>query len=287
MAPRYDRRRSRRRGWATLIFLAFIALWVILWMAPELVAMGIAIAFVVVMAFLVKRLLFETEVDATNRRDAVNRLVDFFQKLSGPQATYASDAQAVADEAMERAGRVLDENSIQLNDIGLLVYDDEKNPKIYRTSDVPTDACHIRPFIVLFQPEMPEGSGSGVIRFSLVDEKRTLHYTSRAKYKLHPGQNFVTPPTWLPLAGQQIDGPWLLVVTIGDTSLGVIGFDWLRVGGELRAQFDGDGEIDERTRRWLDLRAQRPVSLDELLASQADVEIEAEEPSLELNSARR
>jgi hypothetical protein len=61
----------------------------------------------------------------------------------------------------------------------------------------------------------------------------------------------------------------------------------LQVGGEVRAQFDGDGEIDQRTRRWLDLRTTEQVSLDELLADQADVEIEAEEPSLELNSMRR
>jgi hypothetical protein len=134
---------------------------------------------------------------------------------------------------------------------------------------------------------MPEGSGSGVLRFNLIDQGRNLRFTSRAKYRLHPGQNFVTPPTWLPLAGQKIDGPWSLVVTIGDTPLGVIDFGWLQVGGEVRARFDGDGEIDRRTRRWLDLRGQEPVSLDELLADQADAEIEVEEPALELNSLRR
>jgi hypothetical protein len=288
MASRYDRRRYKRRGWdARIILVIILALWATAQIAPELIGIGIVISFVVAMALVVKRLLLEAETNTAGRRDAVNRLVDFLQRLSSPQATYASIAQAVADEAMERAGRILDEDSIHLNDIGLLVYDDEKNPRIYRTSDVPTDACHIRPFIVLFQPEMPEGSGSGVLRFSLIDERRILRYTSRAKYRLHPGQNFVTPPTWLPLARQNIDGPWSLVVTIGDTPLGIIDFDWLQVGGEVRAQFNGDGEIDERTRRRLDLRKQEQVSLGELLADQVDAEIEAEEPSLELNSARR
>ena len=288
MASRDDRRRNTRRRFdGRIVFLIMVALWATAQIAPALIAIGIAISFVVAMALLVNRLLLDTGANAAGKRDAVNRLVDFVQKLSSPQATYASNAQAVADEAMERAGRILDEESIHLNDIGLLVYDDEKNPRIYRTSDVPTDACHVRPFIVLFQPEMPESSGSGVLRFNLIDEGRNLRYTSRAKYRLHPGQNFVTPPTWLPLAGQKIDGPWSLVITIGDTPLGITEFDWLQVGGEVRAQFNGDGEIDQRTRRWLDLRTTEQVSLDELLADQADVEIETEEPSLELNSMRR
>jgi hypothetical protein len=288
MASRYDRRRDKRRhSNAWVIGAIILALWIVAQATPELIAIGIFMAFVAAMMLLVKRLLLDTEANATEKRDAVNRLMDFVQRLSSPQTAFASNAQAVADEAMERAGRVLDEDSIHLNDIGLLVYDDEKNPKIYRTSDVPTDACYVRPFIFLFQPEMPEGSGSGVVRFSLIDRGRNLRYTSRKKYRLHPGQNLVTPPTWLPLAGQKIDGSWSLVVTIGDTPLGIIDFDWLQVGGEVRAQFDGDGEIDQRTRRWLDLRGQEPVSLDELLADQAEAEIEVEEPSLELNGIRR
>jgi hypothetical protein len=36
----------------------------------------------------------------------------------------------------------------------------------------------------------------------------------------------------------------------------------------VRAQFDGDGEIDLTTRRWLDLQRNERVSLDELLADQ-------------------
>jgi hypothetical protein len=288
MASRYDRRHNKRHNSGAWVVGAIIlAFWIVAQVGPELIAIGITVSFVVAMALLVKRLLLDTETNATGKRDAVNRLVDFVQRVSSPQATYASNAQAFADEAMEQVGRVPDESSIHLNDIGLLVYDDEKNPKIYRTSDVPTDACYVRPFIVLFQPEMPEGSGNGVLRFNLIDERRNLRYTSRAKYRLHPGQNFVTPPTWLPLANQNIDGPWSLVVTIGDTPLGIVDFGWLQVGGEVRARFDGDGEIDQRTRRWLDLRGLEPVSLDELLADQAEAEIEVEEPSLELNAVRR
>ena len=141
MASRYDRRRDKRRHSSAWVVGAIIlAFWIVVQIAPALIGIGIAISFVVAMALLVNRLLLDTGASPAGKRDAINKLVDFVQRLSSPQAAYASNAQAVADEAMERAGRVLDENSIHLNDIGLLVYDDEKNPKIYRTSDVPTDA---------------------------------------------------------------------------------------------------------------------------------------------------
>ena len=50
--------------------------------------------------------------------------------------------------------------------------------------------------------------------------------------------------TWLPLADEELDGTWMLHVTLGSTPLAITRFEWLQVGGVQRARFNGDGEID-------------------------------------------
>jgi hypothetical protein len=63
-----------------------VALWATAPDSTRAIAIGIAISFVVAMALLVNRLLLDTGANAAGKRDAVNRLVDFVQKLSSPQA---------------------------------------------------------------------------------------------------------------------------------------------------------------------------------------------------------
>ncbi len=182
--------------------------------------------------------------------------------------------RSIAHDAMRRAGRDPSSNRLGLNDIGLLVYEGDIHPKICRLAEVPTDATHIRPFIVLDQPTMQGGSGHGIIRFNLLDGQGTLRYTSRSRYALKTGQNFVTPPTWLPLADQNPDGTWSMQVSIGNNSLFALHpFDWLHVGGEVRAQLSGDGEISTKMGRLmskLTAALHESVSLDELLSEQEE-----------------
>jgi hypothetical protein len=177
----------------------------------------------------------------------------------------------IADKALHRAGRRADDPQVQLGDIGLLVYEGDNDPKICRLSDVPTNATHIRPFIVLELPELPDTGGNGVIRFNLVDGLGKLRYTSRSRYTVKRGQNFITPKTWLPLADQQVDGAWSLQVCVGDSApFAIHEFEWLHVGGEARAQFNGDGEIDELMQPAFNQSVEESISLDELLADQGD-----------------
>ncbi len=276
MANGRDNRRTGQKIFYALLTIVILAA-LIRMPVLEVVTLSVLLVLVVITIIAVGvTLRWGSTTQGSSRRDAVGKIIKFVEGYvpSSPSRRFREEAQAVAAEAMARAGHVIAENSIHLHDIGLLVYDDLKTPKIYRTSDIPTDAAYIRPYILLSQPEMPGASGSGILRFSLVDGKRKLRYTSRDKHLLHPGQNLVTPPTWLPLANQQLEGTWMLHVTLGSTPLAIINFEWMQVGGAQRARFNGDGEIDARMLKQLGGPAQTPLSLDELLADQRDVEIE-------------
>jgi hypothetical protein len=171
---------------------------------------------------------------------------------------------------MERAGWSYENRRVRLADIGLLVYTGEKDPKIYRTSQIPTDATYIRPFMVFDCPgNMPHEDYSS-IRFNLSDSRGKLRYTSRRRYTLKPGPNFITPPTWLPLVGQQVGETWHLDVIAGQVPLGSHYFRWQTAYQPV--PMTGDGEIDEEAQQWLAQQAEEPMSLDELLALQAEAD---------------
>jgi hypothetical protein len=177
-------------------------------------------------------------------------------------------AHQAASTAMKRAGHTPKSSQPYLDDIGLLVYDGDESPEIARLNDIHTDSTHVRPFVVVNIPPVRSGGVHGILRFNLIDGSNNLRFTSRAQYALQTGPNFITPSTWLPLHDQPLNDMWTLEVTIGQMLLGVHQFGWLPIGGQRRAQFDGDGEIDLTTRRWLDLQGNERVSLDDLLADQ-------------------
>jgi len=179
-----------------------------------------------------------------------------------------SEAEQAAMAGMHRAGRERKYTQLQLIDIGLLVYEGTTHPRIFRLADVPSSATHIRPYIVLYQPVMPNSSGHGGVRLDLRDHDGTLRYTSDETYTLKPGKNFITPPTWLPLHNQPTEDGWTLEVRVGDTLIGVHTINWLQIGGATRAQFNDEGEIDPRARRWKELDFDEPLSLEDLLAEQ-------------------
>jgi hypothetical protein len=139
--------------------------------------------------------------------------------------------QDMAAAAMYRAGFRPDGNpDVQLADIGLLVYDGMQNPKICRSSAVPTNATHIRPFIVLDMPYLADPGTDGIIRFNLLDGSGKLCFQSRSRYHVKQGKNFITPKTWLPLVDQQLGGTWSLQVSMGYVphlpSMNLSGWKW-------------------------------------------------------------
>src|SRR5579859_874250 len=186
-----------------------------------------------------------------------------------------SDPQRVASErALRRAGQAVINSQAQLSDIGLLVYEDAGEPQIVRMGDVPTNAAHIRPFVVFELSAAAAASAVGTIRFNLIDGQGNLRYTVRSRYTLRHGVNFITPPTWLPLKEQNPGGMWSLQINVGDGEpIAIHEFRWFTVGGELRAALTGDGEIDEVMKDVIEQHtaADDTMSLDELLGEQDEV----------------
>ncbi len=177
-------------------------------------------------------------------------------------------AREVAEAAMRRVHRKWNRASLRIEDIGLLVYHSGSEPKICRVTKVPTDASHIRPFIVLHQPPMPRASGLGRLQFVLRDYAGEIRYRSLATYQLKTGKNFITSQTWLPLEDVSVGATWTLEVDMSSTPLALHAFGWMEVGGLMRTQFDGDGEMGKRTMQSMKLRGLDPLSLDDLLAAQ-------------------
>jgi hypothetical protein len=181
----------------------------------------------------------------------------------------SSQQSRAVSRARDNAGNSNYDLDIELLDIGLLVYEDDNHPKIFRLGEVPDHSRHIRPFIVL-QALNVTNTDHKVIRFNLLDGAGQLRYTSRSRYRLKSQANFVTPSTWLPIKDVVPSGDWTLQINIGEGSpLAIHEFRWFEVGGALRAQFDGDGELDEPTRDLM-LRSSKGLALEDLLAVQEE-----------------
>jgi hypothetical protein len=182
--------------------------------------------------------------------------------------------QQIADRALHNAGNAPVRRGIRLVDIGVLAYDGNQRPVIHRDAPISATATHIRPYIVLDLPFTQAGRGR--IMFELLDEHEQVRFASDHRYTVSPGQNFVTPSTWLPMNEREVGGNWALRVSIGDQ---VLALHHVRVspdaGTSFRPYLREDGEIDE----WLlkaakDNLADDQMSLDQLLQDQDDIEID-------------
>jgi hypothetical protein len=169
--------------------------------------------------------------------------------------------KAVRNAHRPHAGRML-------ADIGLLAYDETNKPRLCRTSDIPTNTTHIRPYIAL---EPARHKHDVVILFKVFNGAGEPCFQSRSAYQVKRGNTFITPKNWLPLSDQALESTWALEVSFGDDApFAIHEFDWLEIGGDVRAEFNGDGEIDEKMRTAINQALEEPMSLSELIADQPE-----------------
>jgi len=257
------RRNGKRALYAAIAFMLWAATFVLPAIILALLVFGFGLLCILIVAALARDLGFVTGIDWVDRH--VERVADW---ISRP--FLKTSVGIIADDAMRRAGYRPQDTGLRLEDIGLLVYHGEhSDPRIYRSADVPTDASHIRPFAVLSHQGLVQAfKNPSEVQFLLVDEHNKTEYVADVSSWLNRGQNFVTPPTWFPLREQQTSGSWAVGVTVAGTLLAIHEFGWLEVGGKARAEFNGEGEIDQKSQRWAELGMQEPVSVDELLEEQ-------------------
>jgi hypothetical protein len=211
----------------------------------------------------------------TDRRDAWGREMPDRRSEPASARSAATSPRAVADKAVIRAGNALDSWMLDLDDIGIVAYHGDDTPDICRVDPVAPDTTHLRPFIVI---DLPYERGRGTIRFELFDEVGDKRFEASSVYQLTRGRNFITTKTWLPLEADRGEGRWQLRVSIGDKPLALHDFPVRAAyAGTMRTVLREDGEIDP----WLVERLAEeehvsgPLSLDDLLAGQADTDTAA------------
>ena len=242
--------RRRRRNPVPFFIFGFLFLF---WVLPQLISgMGMILTTLFALALIVAGVrMLTNEGGFGSRLQGARNIFYEDRRTVRPERKKRDESpqSAAVNRALNRARMDDFDLDVDLLDIGLLVYEDDSHPKIFRMGEVPNHASHVRPFIVV-QPHFRDGREYGVIRFNLLDGNRQLRYTSRARYRLKGQANFVTPSTWLPIKDETPNGDWSLQVNVGDgPPIAIHEFRWFEVGGALGAQFNGDGELDERTQR--------------------------------------
>jgi hypothetical protein len=180
----------------------------------------------------------------------------------------AAGGNAMAQQAMRRAGYTGGGEYVDVTDIGLLAYRQSDEPKMIRHGDVLVDTHFLRPFIELWLPYQARGT----VRFEFLDSTGRVRYVDEADYDLEPGENVLLPSTWLPLRGKTTpSGEWRLQVMAGETLLARHPFGWQQVGGgELQPYIASDGEISPALQQALRGHARQAVSLADLLSDQEE-----------------
>ena len=190
----------------------------------------------------------------------------------------ASAEQRVYRHALEsvtRAGLDPDEVQVLAVDIGLLTTKDEGEPQIYRTWSLPDDIDYIQPFVQLRVPM----EANGDIRFEIIDAVGDAVYIHEDSFRLRRGRNFLTPNTRMPLHDQmELDGKWSLRVIADGVTIAEHRFEFSEAtGANIRRHIGEDGEINTEMRAVMAENRAPKMSLDDLLAYQADDEEERQQ----------
>lgn len=182
-----------------------------------------------------------------------------------PSARSAARANAIARDAMQRAGYTASGSYVTVTDIGLLAYCEADDPRVIRYNEVWTDTDYLRPFVVLSVPHRARG----MVRMEISDDADRVRYADETRYDLQPGENTLLPGTWLPLRGKVLPAePWTMRVMAGDTLLAAYRFGWQEIGGELQHYIEADGEISPELQQALRGASDQAMSLSQLLSGQ-------------------
>jgi hypothetical protein len=194
-----------------------------------------------------------------------------------------SASRSSRDEAYEHALRAAQQADFDVlpdgvlpMDIGVLAYRaDDDQPVIIREGQIPDDAAYLQPFLELRVPSAMEGS----LNFEVLDHSGNLVYKRRVPHNFARGRNLVLTPTRMRV-GEDLslmDG-WHLRVWSGDVMIADHTLNWTDAGTydekPIAAHIGEDGELSVELRQALETLTEQPVSLDDLLSSQDDEQVD-------------
>ncbi len=183
-----------------------------------------------------------------------------------PRQTGAEKVYAHALRAVEQAGLNPDTAQVLPVDLGVMVFQGDNDPVVYRTQAIPDDADYIQPFVQLRLPTRAVGR----IKFEIIDSDGQVIFIHEDVNNLERGRNLVTPSARLPIHdAHAMLGDWQVRITADGMPLAVHKFKWQETSTRaIRRHITADGELSNELRASLAENRLGKMSLDELLSFQ-------------------
>lgn len=183
-----------------------------------------------------------------------------------PRQTGAEKVYAHALRAVEAAGVNPDAAQVLPVDLGVMVFQGDNDPVVYRTQPVPDDADYIQPFVQLRIPTRAVGR----VKFEIIDSDGQTIFIHEDVHNLERGRNLVTPSARLPIHdAQAMLGNWRVKVSADGMPLANHTFMWQETNTRaFRRHITADGELSNELRASLAENRLGKMSLDELLSFQ-------------------
>ncbi len=183
-----------------------------------------------------------------------------------PRQTGAEKVYAHALRAVEQAGLNPDSAQVLPVDLGVMVFQGDNDPVVYRTQPIPDDADYIQPFVQLRLPTRAVGR----IKFEIIDSDGQVIFIHEDVNNLERGRNLVTPSARLPIHdAHAMLGNWQVRITADGMPLAVHKFMWQETNTRaIRRHITADGELSNELRASLAENRLGKMSLDELLSFQ-------------------
>lgn len=183
-----------------------------------------------------------------------------------PRQTGAEKVYAHALRAVERAGLNPDTAQVLPVDMGVMVFQGDNDPVVYRTQPIPDDADYVQPFVQLRLPTRAVGR----IKFEIIDSDGQVIFIHEDVNNLERGRNLVTPSARLPIHdAHNMMGNWQIRISADGMPLAVHKFAWQETSTRsIRRHITADGELSNELRASLAENRLGKMSLDELLSFQ-------------------
>jgi len=186
---------------------------------------------------------------------------DYALRQTGTEKVYAHALQAV-----EQAGLNPDTAQVLPVDLGVMVFQGDNDPVVYRTQPIPDDADYIQPFVQLRLPTRAVGR----IKFEIIDSDGQVIFIHEDVNNLERGRNLVTPSARLPIHdAHAMLGNWQVRISADGMPLALHKFMWQETNTRaIRRHITADGELSNELRASLAENRLGKMSLDELLSFQ-------------------
>ena len=186
---------------------------------------------------------------------------DYALRQTGTEKVYAHALRAV-----EQAGLNPDTAQVLPVDLGVMVFQGDNDPVVYRTQPIPDDADYIQPFVQLRLPTRAVGR----IKFEIIDSDGQVIFIHEDLNNLERGRNLVTPSARLPIHdAHAMLGSWQIRISADGMPLALHKFMWQETNTRaIRRHITADGELSNELRASLAENRLGKMSLDELLSFQ-------------------